>query len=276
MARFIVFLIFAAFDNGLLQRFKDTNKSFCFFWRCTFMLKAVLHLVFIFLIGARGYSQYHLLGTARNMDNGCIQLTPDIPYAEGIAYNTTKLDLENYFEIQFDLYLGDKEEGADGITFVIHNDIRGFDAFGQWGECMGYGRFNPYGNGNSIDPSVAIEFDTYQNVFQNDPACDHVAYLENGVSQHQTFWNGGNEAYNIEDNYRHDFRFRWDPPDQRITVYWDGEIVYEGNRDLIGDVFDGNTEVIWGFTASTGRAHNLQYFCLRRLVDVPGLKTNKG
>ncbi|MBV6647050.1 MAG: hypothetical protein KI790_16450, partial [Cyclobacteriaceae bacterium] len=50
-------------------------------------------------------------------------------------------------------------------------------------------------------------------------------------------------------------------------VIWDGIIVVDTKRDLVEDIFGGNTEVIWGFTASTGRAHNLQYFCLKRLVD---------
>ena len=210
------------------------------------------------------------------MNNGCIQLTPDMPFSEGLAYNFSKLDLNNYFEIQFDLYLGDKNGGADGITFVIHNDVREFDAFGQWGECMGYGRFDADSPGNSIDPSVAIEFDTYQNTFQNDPSCDHIAYLENGSSRHQEYWNDDDESYNLEDDRLHDFRFRWDPQDQSVVVFWDGVIVHESTRNLIDDIFNGETDVIWGFTASTGRAHNLQYFCLRRLVNRKFQDLNKG
>ena len=211
-------------------------------------------------------AQYFFLGTAAPMPNGCIRLTPDEPYAEGLAYNYSKLNLGRFFEIQFDVYLGDKEAGADGITFVIHNDVRGFDAFGQWGECMGYGRFNPLRPGNSIDPSVAVEFDTYQNPYQNDPPSDHVAYLENGINRHTTFWNGGDSTYNMEDDRLHDFRFRWDPDKKLVEVFWDGVKVVSVQRDLISEIFQGETRVIWGFTASTGRAHNLQYFCLKRLV----------
>jgi hypothetical protein len=225
----------------------------------------------VFVLGMVGWNaqgQYYLLGSAQNMGNGCIQLTPDAQYMEGIAYNQEKLDLNRYFEIQFDVYLGDKESGADGITFVIHNDVRGFDAFGQWGECMGYGRFNPYRPGNSIDPSIAVEFDTYQNVYQNDPSSDHIAYLENGVSRHETYWNADNPDFQLEDDRMHDFRLRWEPSVKKLTVFWDGVIVYEGERDLINDIFEGETQAIWGFTASTGRAHNMQYFCLRRLTGL--------
>lgn len=232
-------------------------------------------LVLLYLCGSFLQAQYHFLGTATPMQDGCIQLTPDQPYAEGLAYNFTKLDLNRFFEIGFDVYVGDKDEGADGITFVIHNDVRGFDAFGQWGECMGYGRFNPLRPGNSIDPSIAVEFDTYQNLYQNDPPCDHVAYLENGISRHETYWNGGDDTYNMEDDQLHDFLFRWDPATKRVEVFWDEVKVVDTQADLINNIFDGETDVIWGFTGSTGRAHNLQYFCLRRLVSLPKALRNQ-
>ena len=131
---------------------------------------------------------------------------------------------------------------------------------------MGYGRFNPFSNGNSISPSIAIEFDTYQNPIQNDPQSDHIAYLENGISRHEKFWNSNSEEFNMEDDRLHSFVFKWDPAKKIISALWDGVIVYQENRDLVKDLFSGSTEVIWGFTGSTGRAHNLQYFCLRRFA----------
>lgn len=228
-------------------------------------LLIVTILVVVYIGESR--AQFVTIGSARPMDGSCIQLTPDRQYAQGIAYSSTKLDLSRYFEIQFDIYLGDKNiNGADGITFVIHNDSREFEAFGGWGEGMGYGRMNPYGNGNNISPSVAVEFDTYQNLVQNDPVMDHVAYLENGFSYHEYYWNGDNDEFNLEDGRLHDFRFRWDPKQKEITVFLDGIVVYQGSRDLLNEIFSGQRSVIWGFTASTGRLHNLQYFCLRRLA----------
>ncbi|MDJ1504127.1 L-type lectin-domain containing protein [Xanthocytophaga agilis] len=212
-------------------------------------------------------SPFKLMGDAAPMDGGCIQLTPDVPYSEGLAYSTQKLNLNTYFEIQFDIYLGTKEEGADGITFVVHNDPNQYQAFGTWGECMGYGRWSKdYVAGNYISPSVAVEFDTYYNARQNDPYCDHAAYLENGTNFHTQYWNNNTDNYNLEDGKLHDFRFRWNPEKQLITVFLDGHIVYSGKKDLIHEVFKGATQVIWGFTASTGRASNLQYFCLKQIA----------
>ncbi len=129
--------------------------------------KSFLILLFVLLVVCGQtilFAQFHLIGDAQKMNGDCIQLTPDQPYSEGIAYHQTKINLNNFFEIEFDIYLGKKDEGADGITFVIHNDPREFEAFGTYGECMGYGRWRrDYLGGAFISPSVAIEFDTYRN-----------------------------------------------------------------------------------------------------------------
>ena len=218
------------------------------------------------LVWLVGSAQYKTLLDAAPMGD-CIRLTADEPYSEGIAYNTSRLDLNNTFEIEFEIYLGDKDDlGADGITFVMHNDPRGFEAYGSFGEGMGYGNM---GRGGSwIAPSVAVEFDTYQNFNQNDPSYDHVALLVNGVNLHPGEWKEA-EGLNLEDDRLHNFRFRWNPSDQTIRVNLDGRVVYQGKKDLINAVFGGNSKVIWGFTASTGRKYNLQYFCLKRLAVKP-------
>lgn len=209
-------------------------------------------------------AQYKLIGDAQYMGE-CIMLTPDEPYSEGIAYNTTRLDLNTVFEIEFDIYLGKKDElGADGITFVIHDDARGFAAYGSWGEGMGYGNMGR--GGNYIAPSVAVEIDTYQNYNQNDPTYDHVAFLVNGVNLHSDTWKSNTVDLNLENDRLHNFRFRWSPSNQSIRVSLDSQVVYEGKKNLIKDVFGGKTKVIWGFTASTGAKYNLQYFCLKRLA----------
>ncbi|TAF30397.1 MAG: lectin, partial [Cytophagales bacterium] len=144
---------------------------------------------------------------------------------------------------------------------------RQYEAYGTWGECMGYGRWNyDVLYGTYIAPSIAVEFDTYSNQRQNDPACDHVAYLENGTNFHTKYWNDKDDNFNMEDDYLHNFRFQWEPDIKQVTVYLDDKVVYRGIRDLVKDVFGGQTKLIWGFTASTGRKHNLQYFCLRTLT----------
>lgn len=214
-------------------------------------------------------AQYHYLGNAQPLDDQCILLTPDEPYSEGIAYNTNTIDLNRDFYIDFDIYLGSKDEGADGITFVMHTDERGFQAFGTYGECMGYGRWNPeYAFGAFIAPSLAIEFDTYYNPTQNDPEGDHMAYLENGTNYHFIDVKDPVLPGNLEDDNLHSFILKWNSSDQILQVWLDDQLRVEVNKDLLNDIFKGNKEVIWGFTASTGRKHNLQYFCLKRFANL--------
>ncbi|MEN7546555.1 L-type lectin-domain containing protein [Rapidithrix thailandica] len=225
----------------------------------------ILLLAFLFFTCLPGYSQFKLSGAAQRMNADCIMLTPDEQYVRGLAFHTTKVDLSNQFEIEFDIYLGNKDEGADGIVFVMHNDPRGFNAYGTWGECMSYGRWSKfYVSGDFISPSIAIEFDTYENFRQNDPTSDHIAYLENGTNYHEVYWNSNNKNFNLEDDLMHNFRLNWNPKNHQLQVWLDRQKVYESNKDLVNEIFAGETQVIWGFTASTGRAHNLQYFCLRR------------
>lgn len=212
-------------------------------------------------------AQFALNGQAAYMDADCIQLTPDTAYAEGVAFYYTPLNLQQPFQISFDLFFGEKDEGADGMTFVIHDDPRGLKAFGVWGEGMGYGRWNPGNpNGTSISPSIAVEFDTYQNLRQNDPAHDHIALLEGGSSYHTLYFPDDNPSFNLEDGRLHDFVFSWNPSEKTINVLLDGQLVASRQLDLINIIFKGKTEVLWGFTASTGRKYNLQYFCLKRLA----------
>ena len=226
------------------------------------------------IISSSIYAQYHYLGNAQPLDDQCILLTPDEPYSEGIAYNTRTIDLNSDFFIDFDIYLGNKDEGADGITFVMHTDARGFQAFGTYGECMGYGRWNPeFAYGSFIAPSLAIEFDTYYNPSQNDPESDHMAYLENGTNYHFVDVKKPVLPGNLEDDRLHSFILRWNSGEKVLQVWLDDQLRIEVKKDLLNDIFKGNKEVIWGFTASTGRKYNLQYFCLKRFANLDASKS---
>ena len=65
------------------------------------------------------------------------------------------------------------------------------------------------------------------------------------------------------------FRFSWNPQTYEIIVRVDNTNVYQGSQNLIEDIVNGNTDVIWGFTSSTGNKYNLQYFCFRRIAYEP-------
>ncbi|MEM7573451.1 MAG: L-type lectin-domain containing protein [Bacteroidota bacterium] len=216
-------------------------------------------LLFFFLFSgtlqAQGSVHDFLLGgTARILDDECIQLTPDMPYVSGSAWYEDAIDLSKAFEMVICLVLGEKDaEGADGIVFVFHPAMR----TGYRGEGMGFA---------GLVPSLGIEFDTYQNFHLGDPEADHLAIMPNGRAHHALSMLGPIGLPNLEDGARHSLRIIWDPAITQLEIYLDGELRGYTQVDIVKDIFGGNPLVFWGATAATGRLSNLQAICIKKLV----------
>ena len=88
--------------------------------------------LFLFVISIiNSYSQnasYQLNGDASNSNvtdrNGtisckCFELTPNSGNKLGSVWNKNKIDLNNSFVLDFDVYLGSNNGGADGIAFGL-------------------------------------------------------------------------------------------------------------------------------------------------------------
>lgn len=194
---------------------------------------------------------FKLGASAQILDEECIRLTPDIPYASGSAWFKNPIDLSQPFELVVCLVLGEKDEqGADGIGFVFHPAMR----TGYRGEGMGF---------SGLYPSLGIEFDTYRNFHLGDPVADHVAIMPNGLPYHDE---KPVEVDNLEDGKKHLFQLLWDPYDKVLTIDLDGERKVTYTADVVNDIFGGNGRVFWGVTAATGRLSNYQDICIKKLV----------
>ncbi|RMF02804.1 MAG: hypothetical protein D6772_03025, partial [Bacteroidetes bacterium] len=119
-----------------------------------------------------------------------------------------------------------------------------------------------------VQPSLGVEFDTYQNLDYNDPAFDHITIIRDGVLNHTL--SGGALAGpvsanamepNIEDCQYHPLRITWDAPAQTLSVYFDCELRLTYTADLVNEVFGGDPLVFWGFTAATGGLNNTHEVC---------------
>jgi hypothetical protein len=172
-------------------------------------------------------AQYKTIGDAAPMGD-CIRLTLDEPYSEGIAYNTSRLDLNNLFEIEFDIFWGTKTSWAPmelpSSCTTIHGDSR---LLVLWRRNW----IRQYGPRRQLDcPFDSRRVDTYQNYTQNDPPYDHVALLVNGVNLHPGDWKESTENLNLEDDKLHNFRFRWNPSDLSIRVHLGWSIGVSGQK----------------------------------------------
>jgi gliding motility-associated-like protein len=186
------------------------------------------------------------------------QLTPNLNNQNGEIWYSTQISLTHRFDIQFEMFLGTKpySVGADGICFVFQQQSTNA---GSPGGGLGYG---------GITPSLAVEFDTYQNGW--DPAFCHTAIEKNGDVNH-TDGSGNNLAGpvqlspsnpNLPDDAWHNMEIIWNPVTDSLSVYFDCSYRVGYMGDVINSIFGGNPNVYWGFTAGTGGSDNRQEVCI--------------
>jgi gliding motility-associated-like protein len=202
-----------------------------------------------------------------NADN-CFTLTSNTQWQQGAVWDLDTLDLSGGFDATFCMFIGNSDAGADGFAFLL----RGLNSnnYGDNGGGLGYGvsAGNP-----GILPSVAIEFDTYYNADNFDIQADHTQLVINGAVSSAPAVNAVPllpNSGNVEDNAFHTSRIVWNPTLQQLQMYFDGNLRFTYNGNIIANVFGGNPLVYWGFTASTGGLTNLQQVCFPKpLIDLP-------
>ena len=196
-------------------------------------------------------AQYTENGSAAITNCHCYVLTPDVLTKSGSVWNNNKIDLNQSFDYQFNVFLGCNDNtGADGIVFALQPIST---SVGSVGGGMGF---------EGITPSIGITLDTWQNVDYNDPAYDHIDFQYNGNLTHIGVPPPiSATSDNVEDCKWHTLRITWNAQSTTYTAYFDGQLRITANVDLVNAVFKGNSMVFWGFTGSTGGASNLQQFC---------------
>ena len=217
-------------------------------------------------------AQYTLQGDAVAFDDNCYQLTADLGSQVGAVWYDETIDLEQPFNVQFNMNFGTNDgsggsgnTGADGMVFVLQTV--GPTAIGEIGQGIGF---------QGLLPSLGVEFDTYRNPDIGDLSQDHIGIISDGNVDHTATTaiagpvTANAVGNNIEDGSDHAIQITWDPISQEMNVYFDCEFRLVASVDLINDVFDGDTEVTWGFTSSTGGASNLHLVCLYENVTPTG------
>lgn len=220
-------------------------------------------------------AQWNTVEDATALGGDCFQLTP--PFANdqrGAVWNTTQMDLNEDFTLRFTANFGSIDGlGADGIAFVMHRDPDGTTAIGGAAEGIGYADYvlTP----DEINPSVAVEFDTWYNGIatgdggSNDRFRDHIAIVENAdqFNPLRPIVNASSVSNNIEDGLDHEIRIEWDADNTLLSIFFDNVFRESITRDFVTTAFGGNNMVFWGFTASTGGGTNEQTVCLEAFCN---------
>jgi gliding motility-associated-like protein len=224
-------------------------------------LSALLLICLMFQQEARGQvaqsDPYIVNGSASEISCNCYTLTPQQFNLSGSVWNKNKIDLTQSFDYHFNVFLGCISDlnGADGMVFALQPIST---SEGSPGDGMGFG---------GITPSLGVTIDTYQNLPDNDPSYDHIAFQSNGDVNHADSNNLAGPvtalagSSNIKDCNWHVLEVNWNATTLTLTAYMDGALRLSMTKDIVNDIFQGNGLVYWGFTASTGGSDNLQEFC---------------
>lgn len=202
-------------------------------------------------------AQYNYVGQAYLTADSCIVLTENEYNKVGAFWNLEKVNLEESFSVQAELYFGSRDAGADGIVFALQPVSNNAGSAGG-----GIGIQN-------INPALFVEMDTWQNGGNSDPSFDHIAIMKNGNLDHNSSANlAGPVAClssngNIENDEFYKFQINWIKEQGLLEVFFDCNKVLSYQGDLINEIFKGDPEVFWGFTAATGGERNKQMVCLK-------------
>ncbi|UTW62761.1 T9SS type A sorting domain-containing protein [bacterium SCSIO 12741] len=212
--------------------------------------------------------QFDLIKDASSLGNNKYQITPNASNKEGAIWSKQKIDLTKPFNICFDANFGSKDNnGADGIAFVLRSDS--LDTLGRDGGGLGFTDI-PSGP-RKISPSLAIEFDDFQNGWSNDPSYDHIALVKDGIAATPLTGPFQLLSGNIEDGVDHTIRIQWDPSSQFLSCWFDGTLKFSYNIDIATTIFSGTNHVYWGFTSGTGmyyNAHTVQFHSMNSFSTI--------
>lgn len=209
-----------------------------------------------FSVIAQVDNPYHLNGSATQESCNCYTLTQDLLFQSGSVWNINKISLNEPFDFKFNLFLGCVDaDGADGIAFVLQPIST---SIGSQGGGIGY---------DGVSPSIGVLVDTWQNIEDNDPFDDHIAIHKNGLIDHSPLTDVARPVTalatggNIEDCLWHTLRITWNPVTKFLSTQIDGVDRVSATIDMVAEVFNGDPQVFWGFTAATGGSKNVQKIC---------------
>jgi len=211
-----------------------------------------------------------LVGNASQTGN-VLRVTPSAGTQTGAAYHTTPVRVAQGFDTRFRFQMSALGGGgADGMTFVIHNDPRGVAALGSGGGELGYGALPGAPVGLAIANSLVLELDTYLSGAEGDLSANTLSLHTNGPGS-----NDNDESYslgqvaplqNLSDGAIHEVRlqqsagtlnvFLDDMNTPLISVPYDIEMggQWAGGGAVGGLTLQADGTAYVGFTAATGGA----------------------
>jgi len=201
---------------------------------------------------------YTLVGDAIQFSDDCYVVTQELEWENSAIWYNDPIDISEPFDLQFQMVFGGNDAGgADGMVFVMQQV--GNDVLGLAGGGIGFEGFAP---------SLGVEFDTWTNGENGDPAYDHLSILLNGISNHGSPNNIAGPTQisptgnNVEDNQFYIIDISWNPSTNSFSVFVNCQLRLSTTISLENVVFTNSNPIYWGFTGATGGNFNEQIICL--------------
>jgi hypothetical protein len=215
---------------------------------------AGLAMLFTAIAHGADFPPIQLAGDAA-ISGKILRLTPARERMVGAAWLVEKVQVSTGFETSFEFRLTHHSGGgADGFAFVLQNS--GPHAIAGRGSAGGFAMGDGHGDPHSpaIPSSIAVFFDTYQNIDSGDPSGNYIAVCSTGRPENMR-WPPARLAVapalavKMKDHKTHSARVVFVPP--ILSVFLEGSLVLSVPVDL-SLVADASGQAYAGFTASTG------------------------
>jgi PKD repeat protein len=206
--------------------------------------------------GTLSAGTYALSGTSVSTSGKTYTLTVNPGNPQNAAgWNNYQISLNKNFDFTFNTNQGyTTGTPADGMMFVIQNTGTKAINTSAFGSDMGY-----YGASTGVmDQSIGIEEDIYQSGGYADSSSSHLNLVRNkSYTPLRPQVNISPSLYNGKDRK---LRITWNRDINLMEVYFDGTKAFTWKNDIVKNVFKGNPNVWFGFTAGTGASTSTQTF----------------
>lgn len=227
-----------------------------------------LSLLFISTVSSIAQPTFTLNGSTILISDNCYRLTSgQMGNDVGSMWGEYKVDLKNSLEFHFAVNFGCAKAVGEGLAFVLHSSRDAQASLGCGQNALGFGK--KINCNNAIYPSFAVELDTRYTPTDKDLTRPHLALVQDGNIMNPLFnpVTMTDQAKSILDCEYHNIRVLWTPSKDEIQVYVDNILRIKQTVDLRHKVFGGQSEVYFGFTASSSSQAAAQMLCIQNVIE---------
>jgi hypothetical protein len=176
-----------------------------------------------------------VVGNASHIGGNEYQLTPNSGNQAGAVWGSVDLSQDVTWTTQ--MYFGANDGGADGLSFALQ--AQGANLLGAAGGST---------LGTLVSGTYGIAFDTYSN--GGEPNADFSQFTLNGNRDDISF-DAFHSYANLEDNAWHNVVIQWNAATHTLSYSVDCVAIASKSYDAVNLLFNGNSEVWFGFGAGT-------------------------